>query len=151
MIIMFCGIPGSGKTTIAELLAARLGDLGRVQLLSSDKLKAPVYRKMLKTLGPDQKRAEFVILDATFYKKAWREQVEALAHDEKVITVHLECALDIALERNRKRRPNISEKALHVVFHRMEPPDRPTLKIDTANLPASDAAAKIFDHVKEQR
>jgi tRNA uridine 5-carbamoylmethylation protein Kti12 len=150
MIIMFCGIPGSGKTTIAEMLAARLGDLGRVQLVSSDKLKGPVYRKMLKTLGPDQRRAEFVIFDGTFYKKAWREQVEALAHDEKIITVYLECALGIALERNRQRRPNISEKALHIVFHRMEPPECPTIKIDTANVPARDAAATIFEHVKQQ-
>jgi predicted kinase len=85
MIVLFCGIPGSGKTTIAELLAERLAHLGRVQVLSSDKLKRPVYAKFFKLLAPDQKRADFLIFDATFYKKEWRQQVKSLAQGEEVV------------------------------------------------------------------
>ena len=97
MIILFCGIPGCGKTTVAELLAERLTVLGQTQLLSSDKLRPPVYKKLFRALATNEKRADFVILDATFYKREWRQQVRALARSEKVITVYLECPLSTAL------------------------------------------------------
>jgi adenylylsulfate kinase-like enzyme len=150
MIILFCGIPGSGKSTIAEILAKRLGVLGRVQMFSSDKLRGPVYRKFFKVLAPAERRADFIIFDATFYKKEWRDQVSALAQDEKVITVYLNCPLEIALKRNKERQPNISEKAVHIMFHQMEPPEKPTIVIDSATTTASDAAATIFELIKDQ-
>ena len=116
MIILFCGIPGCGKSTIAELLAERLSVLGRIQLVVSDKLRPPVYKSLFRTLAASEKRADFVILDATFYKREWRQQVRALAPSEKVITVYVECPLSTALERNRTRQANISEKAIGIIF-----------------------------------
>jgi adenylylsulfate kinase-like enzyme len=150
MIVLFCGIPGSGKTTIAEILAERLADLGRVQVLSSDKLRGPVYRKFFNMLAPGQKRADFLIFDATFYKKEWRQQVEFLAQGETVVTVYLDCPLQVALDRNRQRQPNISEKAVHIMFHKMERPENPTIRIDTTTMTATDAAAKIFEFIQEE-
>jgi adenylylsulfate kinase-like enzyme len=150
MIILFCGIPGSGKTTIAKIVAERLATLGQVQLLSSDELKAPVYRKLFRALAPDEKRAEFLILDATFYKKESRRQVRALARGEKVVTVYLDCSLEVALQRNRTRQPNISERAVHIIFHQMEPPENPSLRIDTATTSAADAAGKIGEFIQDQ-
>jgi adenylylsulfate kinase-like enzyme len=150
MVIIFCGIPGSGKTTIAEILRKQLGGLGRVQLFSSDQLRGPVYPKFLKALDPDRERADYTVFDATFYKREWRRQVKAAAPSEQVITVYLECPLKLALERNRERGPNISEKALHIIFHKMERPENPTIAIDTAQTSAADAAAKIFNFIKGQ-
>jgi adenylylsulfate kinase-like enzyme len=149
MIILFCGIPGSGKTTIADILRQHLAELGQVRMLNSDKLRGPVYRRLLKAIAPDRERSDFLILDATFYKKEWREQVRALAQGEEVLTVYLHCPLNLALERNRERRPNISEKALHIVFHKMEPPENPTVSIDTATTAALDAAVKILNLIKD--
>jgi predicted kinase len=145
MIIIFCGIPGSGKSTIAETLAQRLTAFGRVQTLSSEKIKAPVYRKFFKALAPNQKRGDFVILDATFYKKEWRQQISDLAQGEKVITVYLDCPLETALKRNRERQPNVSEKAVYIMFHRMEQPENPSITIDTATTPVTEAVAKILE------
>src|SRR5438093_13430148 len=114
MSILLCGIPGSGTTTIAKIVAERLATVGQGQLLSSDKLKAPVYRKLFRALAPDEKRAEVLILDATCYKKESRRRVRALARGEKVVTVYLDCSLEVALQRNRARQPNISERAVHI-------------------------------------
>jgi tRNA uridine 5-carbamoylmethylation protein Kti12 len=147
VIIVFCGIPGSGKTTIADTLARRLAAVGRVKVLSSDLLRGPVYRRILKSLETARGDEDFLILDATFYKKEWREQVAALAAGEKVVTVYLDCPRELALARNRERRPNISERALHIVYHRMEPPDFPDLKITTATVSPEAAAERIFAFV----
>lgn len=147
MIILFCGIPGSGKTTIADILAARLATLGRVKILSSDRLKPPVYRRIFKTLESERGGEDFLILDATFYKKQWRERVEALARDERVLTIYIECRRELAVKRNRERRPNIAERALHIVYHRMQPPESPDLKIDTESTSPEAAAERIFDLV----
>jgi adenylylsulfate kinase-like enzyme len=151
MIIMFCGIPGSGKSTVAQILHRQLSDLGHVQVLSSDQLRGPVYRKLLKTLAPDRERPDFIIFDATFYKKEWRQQVSAMAGGDPVITVYFECPLNVALERNRQRRPNVSEKALHIMFHKMERPENPTITIDTVGTTAVDASAKILNVIKDKQ
>jgi adenylylsulfate kinase-like enzyme len=151
VIILFCGIPGSGKSTIAEMLANRLAALGQVRILSSDKLRPPVYQKFFRALAPDQTRPDFLILDATFYKEKWREQVRSLAQGEELITVYLDCPLEVTLQRNRTRQPNISEKAMHIIFHQMRPPENPNLRIDTATSTAIDATAKIFEFIADQR
>jgi adenylylsulfate kinase-like enzyme len=151
VIILFCGIPGSGKSTIAGLLAERLAALGSVQILSSDKLRAPVYKKIFDALAPDRRTADLIILDATFFKKELERQVKTLAQAEKGITVYLDCPLQVALQRSRERQPNISAKAVHIVFHRMEPPNNPTVQIDTATTTPADAAAKIFEGVSTRR
>ena len=151
VIILFCSIPGSGKTTIAEILAERLAELGQVRLLTSDKFRGPVYRKFFQALSPAERREDFLILDATFYKKAWRQQIRTLAPAEKVVTVYLDCPLAVALERNQTRQSNISEKAVHILFHQIEPPQNPTLRIDTTVTSAVDAAATVFEFIKKPR
>jgi len=150
MVIIFCGIPGSGKSTIAGMLLQRLTAQGRVRVFSSDNTKGPVYRKFIKAVTSTRNGEDFMIFDATFYKKEWRRQIRAAAQDEKVLTVYLHCPLEVALSRNRERRPNISEKAVHIVFHRMEPPKKPSLTIDTATTTADVAAEMILKLVKSQ-
>ncbi len=124
--------------------------MGSVQILSSDKLRSPIYKKIFNALAADHKTADLLILDATFFKKELRRQIKTLAQAEKVITVHVDCPLELALRRNRVRQPNVSENAVHIVFYRMEPPNNPTLRINTAMTMAADAAAKIFDLAKIQ-
>ncbi len=148
MVILFCGIPGSGKTTIAEILAERLAALGQVQILSSDRLKPPVYRRIFEALEAERGGEDFLILDATFYKKEWRDRVADLAKSEPLTIVYLHCPRELALRRNRARRQNISERALHIVYHRMERPDNPDLTIDTTKTSAQKAAETIFQHLR---
>lgn len=147
MIILFCGIPGSGKTTIAEILATRLSAIGRVKLLTSDRMKPPVYRRMFQALEAGREE-DFLILDATFYKREWRDRVAELAAGETIVTVYLHCPREIALQRNRERALRISDRALHIVYHRMEPPDHSDLTVDTSESAPGEAAELIFRRVR---
>jgi adenylylsulfate kinase-like enzyme len=149
VIILFCGIPGSGKSTVSTLLAERLKALGTVQLVNSDRLRGPIYRNLLKLAAPEQRAADFLILDATFYKREWREQIKAIAQPEKTIVVFLESPLNVALERNRIRDPKISVRAVHIMYHRMERPEDADLVIDTTMINPEAAAERIFEIISK--
>jgi tRNA uridine 5-carbamoylmethylation protein Kti12 len=61
--------------------------------------------------------------------------------------VYFHCPRELALERNRERRQNISDRALHIVYHRMEPPDNPDLTIDTSKTAPQEAVELILRFV----
>lgn len=148
MVIIFCGIPGSGKTTAAKILAKRLKKLGRAALFVSDKLKPPVYKKFFKLLKENLGKYDYLIFDGTFYKRKWRRKIIGLAKNKKTILVYFQCPLKTALLRNKKRRPSIPEKAVHIIYRQMEAPEKPDLAIDTGKTSASKAAAKILNYIK---
>ena len=151
MVILFCGIPGSGKTTIAKRLAKRLQTAGRVKIFISDKLKPPVYQKFFRLLKENIKRYDFLIFDATFYKTQWRQKMKTLAKGEKVITVYLSCSLKTALERNKKRRPRIPEKAVHIISSQMAKPKTPDIILNTEAISIADAVNKVFNAVLKMK
>lgn len=148
MVILFSGIPGCGKTTIVRLIAMRLRKLGSLRIFISDKLRSPVYQKFFKLLRVHAGRYDFLIFDATFYKKKWRDEMRRIAKKERVFIVYLDCSLRTALERNKKRRAGIPEKAVYIVFHQFEKPKRPDIIIDTEKTGADDAALHIFKMIK---
>ena len=43
MVIIFCGVPGTGKSTIARMLAEKLGE---VKLLVSDEIRGKSYPRI---------------------------------------------------------------------------------------------------------
>ena len=45
MVIIFCGIPGCDKTTIAKDLFYRLKKFGSVNIFISDELEPSLYKK----------------------------------------------------------------------------------------------------------
>lgn len=158
MVIIFYGIPGCGKTTIAKKLTASLRNpesarrAATVKLFISDKLKPPVYQKFFQLFKENAGKADFLIFDATFYKRKWREKMKLLARrsQEKVITVYVRCDLKTALQRNRRRMPKIPEKAVHIIFHQFESPKKPDIIINSEKTTAEQAAQKIFAFIRKR-
>src|ERR1043165_5333195 len=144
MIILFCGIPGSGKTTIAEILATRLSAIGRVKLSTSDRMKPPVYRRMFQALEAGPGEEDFLILDATFYKTEWRDRVAELAAGRTIATIYLHCPREVALQRNRERALRISDRARPLAYHRMQPPIHPIHKLNPWKGAPQEAAKVIL-------
>lgn len=116
LLIVMCGLPGSGKTTLARALAERLG----LELLRTDELRqqlqgrerqiagryqagarAEVYGELLHQAGQRLERGESLVLDGTFSRAALREAALNVGRDfaADTVLVHCACPRDVALER----------------------------------------------------
>jgi len=111
-IWVFCGLPGTGKSTLAE----KVGETFDIKLLRSDavrrklpeyhshsgpvslgtgiykpELKGRVYAHMLAMAHDQLKNGWSVILDATFSSRKWRQEVRRLSEDLDVNILFFEC------------------------------------------------------------
>lgn len=89
MLILVCGLPATGKSTIARKLAKRINatilrtDEVRKKLFKnptySKKEKKLVYAAIFATARKLLNKGENVIIDGTFYRKELREEVYKVA------------------------------------------------------------------------
>jgi len=152
MVIIFCGVPGSGKSTIARALAKKIKKLGSYKILISDKVSGRVYEKISEFLKENLGKVDYILIDATFYKKKWRDMVYKLAKagGQKALTVYLHCSLDTCISRNKMRKPHIPEKAIYIISHQMEKPRYPdqvgrwVASINTDKIKPKEAVLQIL-------
>lgn len=155
-LLIFCGIPGSGKTTIA-CLAAR-SDPGAVHIQTDafrSKISEPTFSKEesdfvygLATAAAREALdgGHLVILDATFGSSMRRERtLRALeGHYTRADVVHVSCDLQVALRRNAARagRAAVPEERLVDILRKFEAPEG-AIEVDSAKTSAEEAAEEI--------
>ena len=161
IIILLCGLPGVGKTTLARSVASRIG----ASILSSDRIrkeliKYPTYArgegrliydvlilltKYLTAAGID------CVLDATFNRERSRMEVQnkLCSNDVHLYMIECTCAEDIILERLRNRQNDFSD-ADYSIYSKMrtiyEPVQGRHLEIDTS-LPLDVNVQKVLTYV----
>lgn len=161
MIIIICGLPGTGKTTLAKSLAPLL----QATILSTDKIRKelfsqPTYSKEERELIYDimlliakylHKSGQNCILDATFnLEKSRLEVKEALSLNEnefKIIECH--CPEEIIISRLNKRRGDFSDAGIDIYFKMKkiyQSVQMPHIDIDTSKEPTSNARI-IFNKI----
>jgi len=150
-VIVFCGIPGSGKSTIARKLAAELEKSGRVKLVISDRISDKIYERIFKLLRENLGTIDYFLIDATFYKKQWRQKVRTIAGRENVLFCYLQCPLRTCIERNESRKPSLPERVIHIINKEMEIPENPDVLIDTGKVGAERAVAQILEKVTRRK
>ena len=123
MIIIVCGLPGTGKTTIAKRMVKEINgrylntDDIRLKLYPSGRTysqeeKDSVYREMFRIAEEETGKGHNVIMDGTFYLKKYRKWAEEKFGKNLVF---VECVLDEEKvrerieERNRKKYSNDPE------------------------------------------
>ena len=128
MLIIVCGLPGSGKTTIAKRIATHFGDMA--VHISSDTIrkkifqtpeyteeeKNSVYDEMTKEAARVIANGKIAIADATFYKQKYRDMILAAAKSVKDSSIIIYCEISEkeAGERLRKREKGNSDADFEV-------------------------------------
>lgn len=130
MIILFCGLPGVGKTTLAEALAPLIDD---TVVLSTDKIRKEIIPKP--TYGIEEKSLVYnvmllmakylhnagmnCILDATFNtERSRRQAIDKIGTKRsKIHIVECVCPEDVTLARLKSRREGYSDADISVYFN----------------------------------
>lgn len=145
MIVLLCGPPGTGKTTIARGVRERLAARGlSIRLLHSDEFSRRTYEQMYEQVAGS---GEDWLLDGTFYKREFRERFRGL-DDARIVSVT--ASLETCLERNRARADPISETGVHVVYREFEPIDA-DLVVDTDELSAEEGVERVTGAITDWR
>jgi predicted kinase len=148
MLIVVTGLPGTGKTTIAETLEKDIDAI----VFSTDKIrkmifekpvyneedKRIVYNELFSQTGKYLAIGKNVILDGTFYTKALRERAKEIGKSfcEEVYFVYCETPEELLKKRINKRKDTFSDADYNVylkmkkIFEEFE---EDVIIIDTSN------------------
>jgi predicted kinase len=150
-LVIFCGIPGSGKTTIAMLVAGR--SVNAIHIQTDDvraMLPRPVFGQAESKFVYDACYAVakealrvgyLVLLDATFMRDEYRSEARRRLrrYYARADVVWVDCDLATALHRNSLRDTPIPPEKLEGIHSGFQQP-KGALRVDSAGL-APDAAA----------
>lgn len=154
-LILLCGIAGSGKTSIALAIGARLERCVHIEtdVIRSMVAKPPyasgesrfVYRSAIAVAEQALRHKFDVVLVATFAKEEFRrEAITKLAKlCESRLVVWAWCDPVLAFQRNAQKNPRISRESFMRLWSSFEPP-RDALVIDSRATSPDEAAKKIL-------
>ena len=146
MLLIICGPAGSGKSSIAKRLMEELDD---AYLISSDAFKRKVYDRIMRETERRLGKQKYLIIDATFYRKRWRDRLrEITSEEERAVTFFIDCSLETCLVRNREREKPIPEEAIHIIWNKFERPDDYDIYINTEKFSIEQAVDKILRELK---
>jgi bifunctional enzyme CysN/CysC len=168
-VVWLTGIPGAGKTSIANLVERRLYSLGRHTVLLDG---ANLRRGISKDLGftpadraeNNRRAAEVVklmtdaglIVIAAFVSpfRADRETTRALFGEDEFVEVHVDIPVELAAERDTT---GIYAKAqegeltnLTGIGAAYEPPEEPDIHLDMTSMSVADAAERVLSALEER-
>ena len=146
-LVVQCGLPGVGKSTVAAAIADRIGgervrsDVVRAELFDEPAYtpaeKDRVYATMLDRARRALEAGMPAVIDATYEYRRHRDQVATMADTLGVdlTLVHVVCDERVARERIREREDDPSEADVSVYENargRFEPLERDHVTVDNS-------------------
>lgn len=170
LAVLITGLPGAGKSTLAQALAALLRETGvrRVTVLDGDAVRRvlggglgfsrrdreTVLRRIGLAAGEVARHGGIAVCAAIAPYAAsrleMRRSVEALGG---FVEVHLSTPLEVCEARDRKglyakARAGLAENVTGI-DDPYEIPNRPELRIDTSEVPPNRAAERVLERLRE--
>ena len=151
VILVVCGPPAAGKTTLASRLHQRLAADGiEFRVVHTDDLQSPRYDRLFERVAANP--SANWLLDGTFYKRQWQERVREFP-DARIVFVTAD--RDTCLRRNHERdgggssdvSDGIPDRAVKVVYDEFDRPDADFV-VDTDVLPVETAVDLVEERVR---
>jgi len=155
-LAVVCGLPGVGKTTVAERIAAHVdGDILRTDVIRKELFEDPdysdaeteaVYAELIDRARERVADGDAVVLDATFADARFRADVREMGERaaESFDLVAVECDESV-VERRIERRDGISDADFDVYLHFKDVFDR--IETDHVTVDNSGEEAETFAQV----
>jgi predicted kinase len=158
-LILFCGIPGSGKTTVATGVSARLEGSVFVQtdriraMIDSPAYTSPeskfVYAALI-AVGREALNSGYdTLLEGTFPREEYRG--EALAElsplATKTTVVYVFCEPELAFGRNAGRKEAVPWESFRRIYEQFEEP-RGAVRVDTGMESPEASVEHILSELK---
>jgi predicted kinase len=154
-LVLLCGIPGSGKTTVGRAVGARLercvhiqtdairGMLGKAEYTSDE--SRFVYEAATSVAEEALRHRYDVILDAPFPREEFRRAALSRLATlfEGWLVVWVRCDPIVAYKRNSERAEKVPLESFTRLWRSFEPP-RGALLIDSQATAPDEAALKIL-------
>lgn len=141
-LIMFCGIPGSGKSTEARRMAGSLAARGlAVEHISRDELRfsiisdeseyfskeKEVFSKFVEKMNNSLNKNDCTIIDATHISKASRAKILRRVENSdnvRLLVLYLTTPLDVCIQQNDLRigRERVPHEAIERMAEQFEEP-----------------------------
>lgn len=149
MLIIICGLPGTGKTFLSKKLAERINavhlntDKVRKELFSqptySEEEKQKIYTEMFARAGKLLLQRKNVILDATFFKSDLRQLAYDVAEENSSAYYIIECVASFCrvkeriIEREKQETDSDADVRVYKkVSEEFEPIEEAHLTLDTS-------------------
>ena len=152
MLVIICGLPGTGKSFVAEIAAKKLdAALLRTDAIRKTLFPRPAYTEEEKTkvyeemfrLAKEKLAKGNVVLDAVFPRESLRKQALSLSKD--AIIIRTACSENTAKKRLSGKRP-LSDADYNVylkIKEEFEPIKEKHITVNT-DLPKAEMKEKIY-------
>jgi hypothetical protein len=146
MLVLVCGLPGTGKSTIGNRIAKKLGaKLLRTDIIRKEILEKPTYTEEEKEMIYKitfliarylLESGQSVVLDGTFYKRKLRKEIYETARKTNTSLEIIECTAPKEVIKQRMKKPRKESNADYDVYEKIkrkfEPIKRKHITIDTS-------------------
>ena len=122
ILIILCGIPGSGKTTLSK----KISEFKNYTRISMDEEKYIHHSDMIPEIINHLSLNENIIIDACYAKRKFRKALlEAIKDlDCKRICIHVDTPLDSCIHRNDRRSRRVPSFLIKTMYNTFEHPTK---------------------------
>ena len=119
-LIIICGIPASGKTTLSKRIMAD----GKYDFYSFDDLGCFMHRELIPYIKQSLSAGKNVLVDSTYSRRSIREEllVSLAECNCKKTIIFLDTPIEECVRRNKQRRCTVPECLVTGIHKAMQPP-----------------------------